>query len=241
MKTKWHIGCSGFYYKEWKEVFYPKGLAQGQWFEYYAQHFNTLELNVTFYRFPELTFLQKWHQKSPDNFMFAAKVPKEITHNKKFTGTHELMNQFYEVLRFGLAEKLGPVLFQLPPKMDYKKETLEAIISHTDPSFTNAIEFRNISWWRKEVLEILGENNITFCGASFPGLPDEAVVNNDTCYYRFHGVPKLYYSSYNDEFLTKTISNIQHKKEVKNAFIFFNNTASGAALDNAKFVQKLVS
>ena len=237
---KWHIGCSGFYYKEWKEVFYPKGLAQKEWFEYYAQHFNTLELNVTFYRFPELQFLKNWHKKSPAHFIFAAKVPKIITHQKKFKGTEYEMKEFYDVLINGLEEKTGPVLFQLPPKMDYNEETLETILNHMDPSFLNVIEFRNISWWRKEVKELLGENNITFCGVSFPGLIDDVVINAPALYYRFHGVPKLYYSAYENDFLQKTVEEVKSNKMVQNAFIYFNNTASAAALDNAKFVQSLV-
>ena len=151
------------------------------------------------------------------------------------------MKDFYEVLQFGLQEKLGPVLFQLPPKMEYNPELLEAIISHTDPAFTNVIEFRNKTWWNREVMDILGENNITFCGVSFPALPDEAVVNTPAVYYRFHGVPKLYFSPYNEDFLLKIVKKIKRNKEVKNAYLFFNNTISAAALDNAKFVQEQLS
>ena len=71
---QWHIGCSGFHYKEWKEVFYPKGLPQRKWFDYYCEHFDTLELNVTFYRFPEMASLQNWYNKSPARFLFSVKA-----------------------------------------------------------------------------------------------------------------------------------------------------------------------
>ena len=107
---KWLIGCSGFSYKEWKDQFYPKGLPQSKWFAYYCQHFNTLELNVTFYRFPKLAALQGWYQEAPEGFIFSAKVPRSITHYKKFEQTEVLLKDFYMVLRDGLREKLGAVL-----------------------------------------------------------------------------------------------------------------------------------
>jgi uncharacterized protein YecE (DUF72 family) len=196
-------------------------------------------LNVTFYRFPELKFLQGWHKKSPDDFVFSAKVPKIITHQKKFIGTEDLLKEFYDVLRNGLEEKLGPVLFQLPPKLEYSEEKLESINRQIDPHFTNVIEFRNSSWWRKEVIERLSYHNITFCGVSFPGLTEEVVVNTPTCYYRFHGVPKLYYSAYDESFLKKIVAEIKGHTIAKDAYLYFNNTASAAALGNAKYVQQL--
>lgn len=239
MHIKWYIGCSGFYYKEWKEIFYPKGLPQKQWFEFYCQHFNTLEINNTFYRFPQLKNLQGWYNRSPENFLFSVKVPGTITHYKQFVETESVLKDFYTIIREGLGEKLGPVLFQLPPRLSYSIEKLEQILQQIDPSFLNIIEFRNDSWWHKDVIETLTKNKIVFCGVSFPGLKDDVVVNADTCYYRFHGVPKLFYSSYEHAFLEKTFLQIKKNKTVKTAFVYFNNTASAAALENAEFVQGL--
>ncbi len=239
--TRWYIGCSGFYYKEWKEIFYPKGLPQKQWFEYYCQHFNTLEINNTFYRFPQLKNLQGWHQRSPKDFLFSIKVPGSVTHYKQFNETENLLRDFYAIIREGLGEKLGPVLFQLPPKLSYSEEKLNKILVQIDHNFLNVIEFRNDSWWRKDVIDKLAENNIVFCGVSFPGLPhDDAVINRDISYYRFHGVPKLFYSSYDHEFLKKIFLQIQKQSTLRSAFIYFNNTASAAALENSRFVQSLL-
>src|SRR5690349_13147184 len=98
---QWHIGCSGFHYKEWKEVFYPKGLPQRKWFDHYCEHFDTIELNVTFYRFPELTSLQNWFHKSPDRFLFSVKAPRLITHYKKFEDCAGLLTDFYTTVRDG--------------------------------------------------------------------------------------------------------------------------------------------
>jgi uncharacterized protein YecE (DUF72 family) len=241
MEKQWYIGCSGFYYREWKEIFYPKGLAQSKWFDFYCQHFNTLELNVTFYRFPELKLFQNWYNKSPEDFIFSAKVPKIVTHNKKFVGTEDVIKSFYDVLINGLQEKTGPVLFQLPPSMQYSEEKLEQILSHADPAFNNVIEFRNVSWWRKEVMDTLSKHHITFCGVSFPGLPDDVVINTPQPYYRFHGVPKLYYSGYDDAFLEKVFKKISSSKKAEKAFLYFNNTAAAEALHNARYLQQLAT
>jgi uncharacterized protein YecE (DUF72 family) len=122
---QWYIGCSGFAYKEWKEKFYPVGLPQSKWFHHYTQHFNTLELNVSFYRFPTLKSLQGWYDKAPENFIFSAKVPRSITHFKKMEGTERMLNDFYELLKEGLKDKIGCVLFQFPPQYIFSEERLE--------------------------------------------------------------------------------------------------------------------
>jgi uncharacterized protein YecE (DUF72 family) len=238
----WYIGCSGFYYKEWKEKFYPSKLPQKDWFNYYTQHFNTLEINSSFYRFPRLANLKTWHSRSPEDFLFALKVPAAITHYKQFRETQRMLNDFYSVAKEGLTEKLGPVLFQLPPKLAYSQEKLEAILEQVDYSCLNAIEFRHGSWWRPDVIATLTEKKIIFCGVSFPGLQeDNAIINTSDCYYRFHGVPQLFYSSYEEKFLKKIFNQVKRNKTWQRAFIYFNNTASTAALDNSAFVKHLAA
>ena len=235
----WYIGCSGFHYKEWKGIFYPDGLPQSKWFEYYSQQFNTLELNVTFYRFPQLSFLQNWYKKSPGQFLFSVKAPRLITHYKQFTGTEELLTDFYNSIRQGLKNKLGAVLFQLPPQAIFTEERLQRIINSLDTSFNNVVEFRHQSWWKKDVIKELTDHNISFCGISYPGLPDKAVINNSFAYYRFHGIPVLYKSSYTDKELQE-IAKVILKHQPQNAFIYFNNTASAAALGNAASLKRFL-
>jgi uncharacterized protein YecE (DUF72 family) len=230
----WHIGCSGFHYNDWKIKFYPEGLPQKKWFDYYCEHFDTLELNVTFYRFPQLSFLQNWYQKSPPHFRFAVKAPRAITHYKKFTDAADLISSFYETINNGLQEKLGPVLFQIPPSFSYDEERLERIINSLDKSFINILEPRHISWWRDDVYKKLADNNITFCGMSYPNLPDEVIQNTPEVYYRFHGVPDLYRSSYTTEFLQFVVSMIKANPAARNAWIFFNNDYDAVGVENAK-------
>jgi uncharacterized protein YecE (DUF72 family) len=144
---QWHIGCSGFSYKEWKTVFYPDKLPQSKWFSYYSSVFDSLELNVTFYRFPTIKMLQRWYSNSPATFHFAVKVPRLITHMKQLNQTEGLLSDFYTSCKNGLKDKLGAILFQFPPKFIYTAERLEKIIHAVDPACSNAVEFRHSSWW----------------------------------------------------------------------------------------------
>lgn len=233
----WHIGCSGFHYKEWKEEFYPRGVPQRKWFDYYCTHFNTLELNVTFYRFPQVSFLENWYQKSPGDFIFSIKAPRLITHYKKFNDTQQLLDDFYGTAKEGLREKLGPVLFQFPAQLKYDEIKLQQIIEQLDNSFTNVLEFRDANWWREDVYRLLAKHKIVFCGMSHPTLPDQAIVKTTTAYYRFHGVPKLYYSEYAASFLDRISREIQSYAPVKTAYLYFNNTAALAAIHNAAYLR----
>ena len=145
------------------------------------------------------------------------------------------------MLRDGLQEKLGAVLFQLPPQTIYSEHKLEKILGQLDPSFTNVIEFRHSSWWRQDVIDRLAHNNIGFCGVSYPKISfDDAIVNTPVVYYRFHGVPVLFYSEYDNGFLEKIVGQISEKELAKTVYIYFNNTASMAAIGNAQYVQQLL-
>jgi uncharacterized protein YecE (DUF72 family) len=173
--TKWWIGCSGFHYKHWKEVFYPSGLAQNKWFDYYCKHFNTLELNVTFYRFPRLKNLEEWYNKSPEDFVFSVKAPRAITHFKKFVETEKMISDFYATIKEGLHNKLGVALFQLPPNYSYTEERLDRILNNLDPDINNVLEFRHTSWWNINVYQKLAKHKISFSGMSHPLIPEDII------------------------------------------------------------------
>jgi uncharacterized protein YecE (DUF72 family) len=237
---RWHIGCSGYHYLDWKEVFYPQGLPQRKWFEYYSSRFDTLELNVTFYRFPQVGFLKNWFQISPDHFRFGVKVPRLITHYKKFKDCVRLLNDFYNTTTEGLQEKLGAVLFQLPPGFVYTQERLELIVQSMRPGIRNVVEFRDASWWTKKIFRQLGKENVIVSGISHPALPADVIINSDVVYYRFHGVPKLYYSAYKRDALKQVADTIRINKKVSEAYIYFNNTATMAAIKNARWLKEYV-
>ena len=226
-------GCSGFYYNEWKGIFYPESIRKKDWFAYYCTRFNTIEVNSSFYRTPSFKTLDKWYAESPASFLFSVKAPRLITHFKRLADCRQLTEDFCKLMQQGLREKLGCILFQMPPSFVYLPQTLELVLNVVDTSFTNVIEFRHISWWQNGVYEKLREKNIIFCGVSFPGnLPEEPVINNNIGYYRFHGKPVLYKSRYNKADLLMVNSKLA--KHVSTSFVYFNNTWGQSALINAE-------
>lgn len=236
-----HIGCSGYHYRHWRGVFYPEKLPMRRWFEFYSQHFATLELNVTFYRFPQLSFLENWYAQSPPDFLFAVKAPQLITHYKQFHNVQQLLGDFYDTTGRGLREKLGPILFQLPPRMAYEPERLDRILACLDPSFVNVLEFRHPSWWREEVYTALRERQVVFSGQSHPLLPDAVVATAPTLYYRCHGVPHLYASPYSEDALRGLAAQVATAPGVEPAYVFFNNDIGGSAIPNAQFLRGLLT
>ena len=238
---KWWIGCSGFHYNHWKNIFYPEDLPKSKWFDFYKERFNTLELNVTFYRFPRLNVLQNWYKKSPPKFSFSVKAPKAITHYKQFHDTARMLSDCYATISEGLQEKSGPVLFQFPSRIGYTEERLKRIIDSLDPHFNNVLEFRHPSWWNESVYKILGKHKIGFCGMSHPELPDDVIQNTSFVYYRFHGKPHLYKSPYRSTFLKKVAEQIASNKKTKKAFLYFNNDIDGSAIKNARQLEKIVA
>jgi uncharacterized protein YecE (DUF72 family) len=238
-EIEWRIGCSGFHYDSWKEVFYPKGLAKSRWLEYYCQHFSTLEINNTFYRFPEPRTLERWYNIAPEGFTFTIKVPQQITHVQRFEDTAELVQAFYQTIADGLQEKLGCILFQLPPSMAYDAALLDKMLGQMSTEFNNVIEFRHDSWWRPAIYERLHEEGVTFSGSSYPGLSPDVISNAPLIYYRFHGVPRLYYSAYPDQFIRQIVDLVKTDPQARKAYLYFNNTAAAAAIANARTAQEL--
>ena len=235
---KWRIGCSGFYYKEWKEFFYPAGIPQKRWFEYYCEHFNTIEINSSFYRQPSPKSFANWYETSPADFLFTIKAPRTITHYNKFNGSEELINDFYEVISSGLKEKLGCVLFQMPPSFSYTEERLHLLIKSLKAGFNNVVEARHISWWNETVFNEFSKRKIIFSGISYPSaLPDETIQNTNIVYYRFHGKPVLYKSLYSEREIEKFANSIG--PAIQQVFVYFNNTWGTAAITNARQLMSL--
>lgn len=235
----WKIGCSGFHYPDWKGIFYPDDLPQRKWFEYYCGHYNTVELNVTYYRFPRVEVLRKWYARSPGGFSFSVKAPRHITHFKRFRDAQRMLLDFNEAVREGLRDKLGFVLFQFPSSFAYEPASLERITAMLDPSVRSALEFRHDSWWNDDVFAALSQANIAFCGMSHPGLPDTVVRTTDALYYRFHGVPHLYTSAYTTGNLEQVARAMQRSGTATEAWVYFNNTADGHAVTNARQFQEI--
>ncbi len=235
------IGCSGFHYKHWRGKFYPADLPVKKWFEFYCEHFSTLELNVTFYRFPTPSMLQQWYMRSPTDFVFTVKAPRSITHFKKLLNCTSMLTDFYEVIGSGLKEKLGCVLFQFPPNFAYSEAHVQRIVDNLNPTFKNVVEFRHASWWNPNALLILGEHQIAFCGMSHPDFPAKLVKNTTHIYYRMHGNEKLYASNYSDKELRDLGNKLSAMlSPAGEAYIYFNNDIHGYATENATFLQHIL-
>jgi uncharacterized protein YecE (DUF72 family) len=231
-KRRFHIGCSGWSYKAWTGKFYPADLKPGQWLPYYAQHFNTVEVNMSFYRFPFKNMLKGWYDNTPKGFVFTLKANRMITHIKKLKGTEKLLGSFYSLADL-LKEKLACILFQIPPSLAKVKhlKTLEDFLCTLSPDHNNVIEFRHRSWFCKEVYHLLSSHNAILCVLSAPDLPSDAIATGRLAYVRFHGVNSWYDYQYNKEELRKWANRI--KKLKVDTFCYFNNDVNAYAPYNA--------
>ncbi|MCM8758031.1 MAG: DUF72 domain-containing protein [Candidatus Omnitrophica bacterium] len=224
------VGTSGWVYQHWRNVFYPEDLSQNRWFEYYTQFFNSVELNVTFYRLPKKETFKGWFRRSPKNFYFVAKGSRFITHIKRLDDEATLKNFFNACLE--LKEKLAAVLWQLPSYQRKDLVRLENFLKALKKyKIRNVFEFRDRSWFVKETYDILKDYNVCLCIADSIFWPQEKVLTADFLYLRFHGRDGLYSGNYSDKEL-KYWANfaLSFKKDI---FAFFNNDAFGFAVKNA--------
>lgn len=225
-------GCSSYYNRQWQGIFYPEGMPTKEWFAYYCTQFNTYELNASFYNFPTPKSLQTWYRKSPAEFKYSIKAPKIITHTKKLVDCQVELAEFYKACEAGLKDKLACVLFQLPPSFHYTPERLDLILASVNPDFSNAIEFRNASWWTESVYQAFRQHKLIFSSVNYPKLPTEIIATTQTAYVRMHGNPRLFYSEYSKEELDAVMGQLAAHK-FKQVFVYFNNTASTAGILNA--------
>jgi uncharacterized protein YecE (DUF72 family) len=238
MKTEYFLGCSGFYYNHWRGLFYPEKLGKAKWLQYYAEHFNTVELNNTFYRFPSESMLQGWYDKTPENFKFTLKANRLITHTRKFNNTEQFTASFYK-LAYLLHEKLLCVLFQLPPFIQKNIELLEKIANQVDPKVTNVVEFRHESWWDSEVYAFMKKKGLVFCTVSASELPETLVATASSVYIRFHGKNGWYKHFYPEEELKEWAEKIK-KQNAKRVFCYFNNDLNANAVKNCQTLKQLL-
>jgi uncharacterized protein YecE (DUF72 family) len=229
------IGCSGFNYSHWRGSFYPDGLPQRLWLEHYSTVFASVELNVTFYRLPQPAVFERWRLETPEDFVFALKGSRFITHVKRLKEPEEPLQRFFAAA-LGLGGKLRAVLWQLPPGFAVNVERLSRFVAClAQYPVRNALEFRDGSWLCQEVLAICRENNISLCLADWPTFLDALPPTADFVYLRRHGHGGDYASRYSTRELTRDAGRIEgHLAEGRDVFIYFNNDALGFAPQNAR-------
>jgi uncharacterized protein YecE (DUF72 family) len=235
------IGTSGWVYNHWQGVFYPRDLPQEDWLSFFADHFATVEINNTFYHLPDAKTVQNWADRTPDDFLFAVKASRYITHVKNLLDPEEPVGTFMD--RAGiLGDKLGPVLFQLPPHWNLNAERLARFVPVLPGSHRYVFEFRDASWYADEVFQILEENGCAFCIHNHHDAPSPTRLTAGFTYVRFHGPRGSYEGGYQPDVLEEWAARmVGWDQDGIDVYCYFNNDPKGHAVKNASELEDLIT
>jgi uncharacterized protein YecE (DUF72 family) len=238
------VGCSGWYYRHWADVFYPKDIRSHHWFRHYAENFNTVELNAPFYRWPSLDSVKRWRREAHRNFVYSVKVNGSITHDKRFVGTKRLVREFCS-LGDVLERHMGAFLFQMPPSFRYSPGLLRRLLDQLDPRWTNVLEFRHRDWWNDAAIETVRaasaatDGGIIVCTTSGPRLPATVMQTAPDVYVRFHGPKRWYRHDYTKQELQPWADSLA-ATGARRIYAYFNNDRDGYAIKNARSLRRLL-
>jgi uncharacterized protein YecE (DUF72 family) len=235
------IGTSGFHYKHWVGPFYPPKTSTARMLDFYIKHFDTLELNNSFYRLPTIEAFECWRDSTPRHFVFAVKASRFITHNKKLKDPENALENLLPRAEH-LDRKLGPILFQLPPKWKVNIERLRELLEILPREHRYAFEFRELTWLKPEVNRVLEQFNAAFCIYELAGYHTPLEITADFSYVRLHGpAAGKYQGSYSDERLQEWAQWIEeHSKRLKAIYVYFDNDQAGYAAHNALRLREMV-
>jgi uncharacterized protein YecE (DUF72 family) len=240
VKSGIYIGTSGWHYQHWKGPFYPENLPDKRLLEYYLEHFQTAEINNTFYQLPEKKTFAQWRESVPEGFLFAVKASRYITHMKKLKDPQEPLANFMGRVA-GLGEKLGPILFQLPPKWHFNLERLKGFLKALPGDHRYAFEFRDPSWFNELTNQALAERGAAFCIYDFEQRQSPRSVTADFVYVRLHGPDGAYQGSYDDRTLSDWAGAFSSwADQGKEVFCYFDNDEKGYAAQNALKLKELL-
>ncbi len=233
-KGKYHIGTSGWIYKHWQGPFYPEDLPQKKWLEHYRGHFKTAEINNSFYNLPGKKTFEDWRKRTPKDFLFAVKAGRYITHMKKLKDPKEPVERFFSQAA-GLKGKMGPVLFQLPPRWKADPERLVAFLKSLPSGTRYTFEFRDESWWDDQIYEILSDHHAAFCIYELNRRETPHEVTADFVYVRLHGPEGAYEGSYHGNTLRAWARRISDwNGEGLDVYCYFDNDQNAYAVDDAR-------
>jgi uncharacterized protein YecE (DUF72 family) len=235
-----HIGCSGWVYPHWRERFYPKGVPQREWLSYYAQHFDTVEINNTFYRLPSAAAVKGWVEHSPKGFEFAVKVSRYMTHIKRLTMVEQGLRRFYEPLEsLSQTDKFGPLLWQFPPNFHRDEGRLAEALSVL-PDGRHAFEFRHQSWFDDDVYSLLGAHGVALVigheRSRWVSTPP--VRTTDWTYVRLHYGSRGRHGNYSDAELSTWARRLSQWRRDTEVYAYFNNDWQGFAIRNARLLKR---
>ena len=233
------VGCSGWNYADWRGRFYPKGLPAHRWLEHYAATFPTVEVNSTFYRLPSREAVARWAEQTPPDFVFAIKASRYLTHVKRLTEIRLGVERFYERIQpLADADKLGPVLWQLPGTFKCDLGRLEGALEQL-PQGRHCFEFRHASWFVPDVYEALRRHGAALVIADHPERPFQALeLTADWTFVRFHYGHRGRKGNYSRTEIEEWARRIEGWRPRADVYCYFNNDWQGFAVKNAVELQR---
>ena len=233
-----HIGTSGWHYNHWIGPFYPKHTPSAEFLGIYTQHFHTVEINNTFYQLPSHDTLIDWRKGTPKQFLFACKASRFITHMKKLKDPEPSIKRFLETIQV-LGNKLGPILFQLPPRWKINVERLEGFLKVLPKKYRYAFEFRDESWFDQSVYAVLAKYHAAFCVYNLAGRWSPEMVTANFVYIRLHGPGRAYQGRYQENVLRAWAKKIRKWSDNgKDVFCYFDNDEKAYAAKDAMKLKK---
>jgi uncharacterized protein YecE (DUF72 family) len=231
-----YIGTSGWSYKGWEKTFYPADIPKTKHFDFYATQFPTVEINLTFYRLPTAEMVRGWRRKAPQDFVYAVKGSRFITHMKKLANLDGALDKFFDRIE-PLHQKIGAILWQLPPILQLDLQRLENFLKQLPQDYRYAIEFRHRSWVCPEVLQLLRRYNAANVALSSLAMPMDFSVTTDFVYMRFHGLEGGAAHDYTTAELQPWAKFIRQQAGAgKTVYAYFNNDWNVRAPGNAKML-----
>jgi len=238
--TEIRIGTSGWHYDHWIGRFYPEKMRKENWLEFYAQHFDTVEINNTFYHMPREQTMVNWRDKVPPSFLFAVKASRYITHIKKLHNTVEEVGRFCALAEL-LGDRLGPILYQLPPSLHKNLERLDEFIMSLPKRDLAVFEFRDKSWYDQETFDLMDKRGVALCVHDMGDKAPPRLVTGRMAYVRFHGADGRYAGNYPDHMLHDWADWLKAQiPNVRAIYAYFNNDVSGHALNNARTLKQMM-
>jgi len=235
------IGCSGWNYAHWRNgVFYPPRCAARNWLAFYARHFDTVEVNTTFYRLPRETAVARWVEESPPGFCFAVKVSRYVTHIKRLLDVGQHLPLLYDRIRPLLdSPKMGPLLWQLPPTFAVDLDRLATALEHTHDGHRHAFEFRHPSWFRDETYALLREHDAALVIADRPEVHafQTHELTAGFTFVRFHAGTRGRNGNYSHAELDEWATRLERWAGDVDVYAYFNNDWEGYAVENARYLQ----
>ena len=228
------IGTSGWHYNHWKGPFYPADMSTAQFLNFYARHFDTVELNNPFYRTPSAETFVTWRKSTPLGFTFAVKANRHFTHNKKLKDPQPALDHFVELVD-KLGRKRGPVLFQLPPHWRLNLERLSDFLSSLPKKHRYTIEFRESNWHTSEVYALLKKHNVAFCIFDLNHFLSPIELTADFAYIRLHGPDGPYQGQYDEQTLAAWAQRLVDWRALGiDSHCYFDNDQAGFAAADAQ-------